>query len=47
MLHPLDCRHRFQRFEVSGGLPPDVDGVVSLDGTFSGSMLPEQRWFRA
>ena len=46
MLHPYDCRHRFHRFEVTGGLPPDVDGVVSLDGTFHGSMLPEQTWYR-
>lgn len=47
MLHPLDCRHRFHRFEVGGGVPPDVDGFVSLDGEFSGHALPPQRWIRA
>lgn len=46
MLHPYDARHRFQRFEVGGGSPPDVDGVVSLDGEFFGDILPPQRWHR-
>jgi len=46
MHHPYDTRHRFRRFEMSGGLPPDVDGIVSLDGVFHGSALPEQKWFR-
>ena len=46
MLHPFDCRHRFHRIEVGGGLPPDVDGVVSLDGEFSGEALAPQQWMR-
>jgi ABC-2 type transport system ATP-binding protein len=46
MLHPFDSRHRFRRFEVTGGLPPDVDGVVSLDGQFFGDDLAPQSWFR-
>jgi ABC-2 type transport system ATP-binding protein len=46
MLHPHDARHRFHRFEVAGGAPPDVDGVVSLDGEFFGDILPPQKWHR-
>lgn len=46
MLHPFDARHRFKRFEVGGGFPPDVDGVVSLDGEFHGAALPPQLWVK-
>ena len=46
MLHPFDSRHRFKRFEVGGGFPPDVDGVVSLDGEFAGAALPPQLWVK-
>jgi ABC-2 type transport system ATP-binding protein len=46
MLHTFDARHRFQRFGVDGGFPPDVDGVVSLDGSFFGHALPPQRWIQ-
>lgn len=46
MLHPFDARHRFQRFEMRGGFPPDVDGVVSLDGEFFGDALPPQSWVK-
>ncbi|HEV8298619.1 MAG TPA: ABC transporter ATP-binding protein, partial [Acidimicrobiales bacterium] len=41
MTHPYDVRHRFLRFDVRPGRPPDFDGVVSLDGRWSGSVLPE------
>jgi ABC-type polysaccharide/polyol phosphate transport system ATPase subunit len=44
MLHPADVRHRFLRLEVLRGLPPDVDGHVSLDGRWSGDVLPPQPW---
>ncbi|HEX7095982.1 MAG TPA: Wzt carbohydrate-binding domain-containing protein, partial [Acidimicrobiales bacterium] len=44
MLHPYDVRHRFLRFEVARGLPPDVDGYVSLDGRWEGDVLPPQPW---
>lgn len=42
--HTYDARHRFLRFEVTRGHPPDIDGVVSLDGRWSGAVLPEQPW---
>jgi ABC-2 type transport system ATP-binding protein len=44
MAHPLDVRHRFLRFDVTRGHPPDVDGYVSLDGRWSGDVLPPQPW---
>jgi ABC-2 type transport system ATP-binding protein len=44
MTHPHDVRHRFLRFDVARGLPPDVDGYVSLDGRWSGDVLPPQPW---
>jgi ABC-2 type transport system ATP-binding protein len=44
MLHPFDVRHRFLRFHVERGLPPDVDGYVSLDGRWAGDVLPPQPW---
>ena len=46
MLHPHDSRHRFTRFDVGAGFPPDVDGVVSLDGEFHGAALPPQLWVK-
>src|SRR5688572_5413734 len=36
---PYDVRHRFQRFFVSLGSPPDFDGVTSLGGRWSDSLL--------
>jgi ABC-2 type transport system ATP-binding protein len=41
---PYDVRHRFLRFDVGRGYVPEVDGVMSLDGRWSGSMLPPQPW---
>jgi hypothetical protein len=37
---PFDVRHRFQRFYVELGSPPDIDGVTSLGGQWSASFLP-------
>jgi ABC-2 type transport system ATP-binding protein len=36
---PYDARHRFQRFFVEYGSPPDVDGFVSLGGRWSGDVF--------
>ncbi|HUP73221.1 MAG TPA: ABC transporter ATP-binding protein [Acidimicrobiales bacterium] len=36
---PYDVRHRFQRFHVAVGSPPDFDGVTSLGGQWSESAL--------
>jgi ABC-2 type transport system ATP-binding protein len=36
---PYDVRHRFQRFYVAVGSPPDFDGVTSLGGQWSESAL--------
>jgi ABC-type polysaccharide/polyol phosphate transport system ATPase subunit len=44
LAHPYDVRHRFLRFEVTRGMPPDVDGVVSLDGRWYGDDLPDPTW---
>jgi hypothetical protein len=38
--HPYDVRHRFMRFYVQRGNPPDEDGVVSLGGRWRGDDLP-------
>jgi ABC-2 type transport system ATP-binding protein len=37
---PFDVRHRFQRFYVELGSPPDIDGVTSLGGRWSASFFP-------
>jgi ABC-2 type transport system ATP-binding protein len=44
LLHPFDVRHRFLRFDVARGIPPEVDGFVSLDGRWRGDVLPPQPW---
>jgi ABC-2 type transport system ATP-binding protein len=44
MLHPFDVRHRFLRFHVDRGHPPDVDGYVTFDGRWHGDVLPPQPW---
>ncbi len=36
---PYDVRHRFQRFYVESGSPPDSDGFMSLGGRWSDSAL--------
>ena len=36
---PYDARHRFQRFFVEYGSPPDVDGFVSLGGRWAGDVF--------
>jgi ABC-2 type transport system ATP-binding protein len=44
LVKPYDVRHRFLRFDVGRGYVPEVDGVMSLDGRWAGSMLPPQPW---
>jgi ABC-2 type transport system ATP-binding protein len=36
---PYDARHRFQRFYVEFGSPPDLDGFVSLGGRWSSEVF--------
>lgn len=36
---PFDARHRFQRFYVEFGSPPDLDGFVSLGGAWTGDVF--------
>jgi ABC-type polysaccharide/polyol phosphate transport system ATPase subunit len=38
--HPYDVRHRFMRFYVQRGDPPDEDGIVSLGGRWRSEDLP-------
>ena len=39
---PYDVRHRFQRFFVEFGSPPDIDGFTSLNGRWSDlSVVPK------
>ena len=41
---PYDVRHRFMRFWVQRGTPPDDDGHVSLGGRWNSSILPPSPW---
>jgi ABC-2 type transport system ATP-binding protein len=36
---PYDVRHRFQRFHVEFGSPPDIDGFVSLGGRWTAEVF--------
>jgi ABC-2 type transport system ATP-binding protein len=38
---PYDVRHRFQRFYVELGSPPDTDGFTSLGGRWTPSLRPK------